>query len=138
MLIYMMMRMGPPCHLPTFRKSNADQFFCSVIASLPPALPTNADDQSSPGSRSLSRRSVLESDDLATRYGRLLRELRLLSARRKDAEVRKEQAKALLEVLAPLRNPNESVQGNLVIEDGELVAELVRMRGLLTRIREGF
>ena len=74
---------------------------------------------------------------MTTRYGRLLRELKLLSARRKDAQTRKEQAKALLEGLAPLRNPETSVQPNLIVEDGELVAELIKMRALLKRVREG-
>ena len=102
-----------------------------AIASLPATLPS-PQDQTSPGSRSMTQRSTLESDDLATRYARARSELLKLSARRAELERRGEELRGLLTLLRPLGNADGS--GSDV--DGELTAELGRMRELLDRVNK--
>ncbi|KAI9823714.1 MAG: hypothetical protein M1832_002271 [Thelocarpon impressellum] len=70
------------------------------------------------------------------RYADLQAQLTELSARRGAADERLRQYRQLRQLLEPFRDPQASVQPNLVTKDGELGRELDRMRLLMARVAE--
>ncbi|KAI0007418.1 kinetochore Sim4 complex subunit Fta4 [Xylariaceae sp. FL0662B] len=94
----------------------------TTIASLPPTW-----DLHRPGE---SEAYPLES----RRYAELASSLTALSARRRDARERLERLRRMGDLLAPFTTPHNTVQPNLVTRNGEVEAELERMRVLLVRV----
>jgi hypothetical protein len=58
-----------------------------------------------------------------------------MDERRKQLREKVAGFKMLKELLEPFENPTETVQGNLVVRDGELEKELEKMRMLIARVR---
>ncbi|KAI9802707.1 MAG: hypothetical protein M1825_002729 [Sarcosagium campestre] len=68
------------------------------------------------------------------RYAQLHARLTALSLQRQEARRRLEQYKQAMQLLDPLKDPQRTVQPNLVTRDSELGRELERMRMLMVRV----
>ena len=68
------------------------------------------------------------------RYGQLRQRLRDLDSRRQQRQRRLDQLQHLQKLLGPFREPQKTVQPNLVTRDGELVQELEKLRILAARV----
>ncbi|CAG8949278.1 hypothetical protein HYFRA_00004903 [Hymenoscyphus fraxineus] len=60
-----------------------------------------------------------------------------LDERRRAAREKVERYKAMKELLGPFEEAGETVQGNIVVKNGEVERELERMRLLLLRVERG-
>ncbi|MCJ1483115.1 hypothetical protein MMC06_003281 [Schaereria dolodes] len=102
----------------------------SVITSLPDEWPEEDDEQAA------ADESGLEQFADTSRYKQLRASLVSLSEQR-EAQLRKlDSYKHLHRLLQPFKNPQEIIQPNLIIEDGELTKELERMKILMARAGE--
>lgn len=81
-----------------------------------------------------ARRDVGSRDVHICRYGELQRRLTELQVQREAARNKILRYKHLQTLLIPFKNPQVSVQPNLVTKDGELGRELDRMRILIARV----
>ncbi|KAI1079757.1 kinetochore Sim4 complex subunit Fta4 [Whalleya microplaca] len=68
------------------------------------------------------------------RYADLASSLTALSARRREVRARLDRLRSMDALLAPFAPPHDAVQPNLVTRNGEVEAELERMRVLLVRV----
>ncbi|KAK1831578.1 kinetochore Sim4 complex subunit Fta4 [Podospora conica] len=70
----------------------------------------------------------------AKRYADAVAELQALDARREEARARVVRLQRMKGLLEPFEEAAETVQGNLVTRNGEVEAEMQRMRMLLARV----
>ncbi|TAQ86017.1 hypothetical protein B7494_g5676 [Chlorociboria aeruginascens] len=77
------------------------------------------------------------SDDSQSKYTEYRSKLVELSARRKELQGRIEGYRKIKELLGPLDGARENVQPNIVVKNGELEAELEKMRMLMLRVERG-
>lgn len=142
----------PARHLPSFAadvpgvrpdgsvERGADLSEAAIIAALPDAWPT----ESAQGTDRAARRkhstataaapprvSALEAFAAEQEYAAKLRQLQDLQAERDTCRLRLAQLTQLNGLLAPLKDPSVHVQPNLVGRDGQVGAELERMKILL-------
>lgn len=68
------------------------------------------------------------------RYLQLRERLASLDQQRQQKQRRLDQLQRLRGLLEPFKNPQESIQPNLITRDGELAQELEKMRMLVARV----
>jgi hypothetical protein len=114
-------------HFFTLLKINETNQIFRTISSLPEVFVVD------PITTKRSHQSETDLEELQQRYAQLRTSLIDLNKQRKEKLQRVDQVRALLDLLSPLKDPEENVQGNLVRRDGELVEELDKMRVLVAR-----
>ncbi|KAK8241589.1 kinetochore Sim4 complex subunit Fta4 [Phyllosticta capitalensis] len=113
-------------------RSAADLTSPTTIAALPPSW----DDVDPEQAQTLSTTTTSTSSQRQLQHAYTTRtaHLRDLSSRRAAARLKLARLKALKAALRPLADPAQSVQPNLATRDGELAAEVARMKTLGVRV----
>jgi hypothetical protein len=88
-------------------------------------------------SRNIQKLELVNEDEQTAEFTDRVTRLQALDERREALRRKLEQYKQLQKMLEPLKNPQDSVQPNLVTRDGPLADELSKSKALGIRVARG-